>query len=333
MKEFVSEKDQLDNIEKFKKILDKNPGGLNLALLGLSTGIDQIMANAGNDIIDGKMIKDTEIYKQHLPIFIGMAKKKIDKYTMAEPLGITEKGLLTLKEKQNKGEKITFEEVWNLFGLDISNIPKFDNLTEFKEQTFKQLLNKITPEVNQKLNEKIYLNHKKINQMLNAVEAYKKISKKTTEKIDPELKEYLSLKLYSDAVEIYLKVLHEYYGRLTDIPLKGIEFKNDEMYTYFQNNYPLIWDSPYNKLRNDVCHLTYEERGKYTIDQIDETRMVVLFKAMTGTIARNIVLAEIFQKAVFSDEHIFDDVLEVITGLLNKVEEKENKDKNEEAIP
>ncbi|OIO64000.1 hypothetical protein COY26_02885 [Candidatus Woesearchaeota archaeon CG_4_10_14_0_2_um_filter_33_10] len=308
MKKYLSEEDQLKNVEKFNDILKENPKGLNLSLFGLFIGMDLKLIDAGKDKITGEPLEKTHIYKTYLPIFKDIVRKKLDIFTIAEPLGINKEDLLKIKEKQDKGEKIEPGYIWKAFGLDKNNIPDFNDSSSFREETFKQLTKKITPEVNKKLNEKIGIDPQRINQVLNAIEKYREINEKK-EKLDIKLKEYISLRLYSDAMEIYLKILEEYYRLLTGTPFKDIK-NNKEIYDYFQKEFPLLWDSPYNKLRNDICHCTYEERDKYTLDQVDETRTVILLKALTAIMARNYVLVEIFQKAIFSNKDFFNNMLD-----------------------
>ena len=92
-----------------------------------------------------------------------------------------------------------------------------------------------------------------------------------------------------------------------------------EMYKFFEDNYSILWDSPYNKLRNDVCHSNNKERGKYTLEQIDETRNIVLLKAYTGLVAKNIAVVDFFESSVKIDEEkLVEEFLKLSEGMYLK---------------
>jgi len=136
------------------------------------------------------------------------------------------------------------------------------------------------------------------------------------------------MQLYKDAFEIYLKVLKELYSKINKVSIKSI--KNDVLYDFYQNNHPELLDSTNNKLRNDVCHLNYDERGKYTREQIDEDRNDIILMAATALIAKNEFVVNFMDKSINTEKRMEKLMDAVLSGLseedLFDDSEEENKE-------
>lgn len=139
-----------------------------------------------------------------------------------------------------------------------------------------------------------------MNKILNGMnDTFKMIIRNETNK-DPILKDYILLNLYKDAFELYLKVIKELYGKLKNIKIDKI--RNKELYAYFDENYPLIFESTSNILRNDISHLNYDIRQNYSSKQIETERDIILMKFLTAMIVKfEVVLEELL---VYSLEKI-----------------------------
>ena len=169
----------------------------------------------------------------------------------------------------------------------------------------------------------MYFSNIEINRILNGITDYLKIDLKNKSSKDQELREYLSLKLYADAFEIYLKVLKEIYSKLEKVKVENK--RNDKMYIFFNDNYSTLLDSTNNKLRNDVCHLNYKERGSYTLEQIDDERNIILVKALTGIIVRNIFIVDFFDESAKiekREEMFFNGILDGVNDVIKHIDTK-----------
>lgn len=319
MKEFVSEKNQLDKIKQFKGIL--SGGGLGLALVGVSFGLHQNIETMKNIAIEGKNITKYEIYKTHFSIFKEIAEKTINRFDLLGAFGFPDDEIFELKSKNPDKKKVS-QILFDRLGIVVNE--KVKDIEKKEVELLKNLSNRVTPEVNKKMVESMYFSNIEINRILNGVTDYLKIDLKNKSSKDQELKEYLSLKLYADAFEIYLKVLKEIYSKFKKVKIKKIQ--NDKMYSFFNDKYPLLLDSTNNKLRNDVCHLKYKERGDYTLEQIDEERNIILVKALTGIIVRNIFIVDFFDESAKiekREEDFFDDIFKIVNEVVGNIDKEE----------
>ena len=316
MKEFVSEKNQLEKINEFKNILSQ--GGLGLALVGVSFGLHQNIGTMKNMVIEGKKIIDYEIYKTHYPIFKEIAEQTINRFDLLGAFGFPEDEILELKGEKPDKKKVS-QILFDRLGIVVNE--KIKDVEKKEVELLQNLSNRVTPEVNKKMVESMYFSNIEINRILNGVTDYLKIDVKNKSSKDLELKEYLSLKLYADAFEIYLKVLKEIYSKIEKVKIK--EIRNDLMYEFFNENYPILLDSTNNKLRNDVCHLNYKERGDYRLEQIDDERNIILVKALTGIIVRNIFIVDFFDESAKiekREEEFFDDILKIVNEVVGNID-------------
>ncbi len=289
MKEFVNEKSQLENISDFLGNISED--NLEQILSLISFILNYNLETMKNIVLNGKKITDSSIYETHYPIFIDISKKIINRFDLLSVFGFSDDEISEFKKENRDKEKIS-QMLSNHFGITLDC--KKEDIQKKKIEILKNIGGKVTPDVNKKIIERIYYSNDEINRILNGITDYLTMHIKNTSDKDETRREYVSLRLYADAFEIYLKVLKEIYAKFMRI--KIYKKNNSKMYDFFEENYPLLLDSTNNKLRNDVCHLTYKVRGDYTIKQIDEERDVILKKAITAIIARNAFLIEFFDK-------------------------------------
>lgn len=305
MKEYVNEKDQLEKVELFKTILSED--GIQTTFNIISLILHQnLELERNNALVEGKKIIDTEIYKTHYPLFEEIANKSIDKFDLLKIFGFKEKEILSIKNKdKDEAPKLALK-----LGIDIND--KTKNLEEKGKEVLLKIAGKVTPEVNKGLNKGMSFSNDELNRILNGMDDYFKIWDKYKLIEDQDLKDYTSLKLYVDAFEVYLKVLKEAYSKIEKVKIEKIN--NKKMYKFLEEKYPLLLDSTNNKLRNDVCHLTYKERGKYTTAQIDDERKVIIIKAITGILTKEAFIVGFFDKSIKVDEiekNVLDEISEV----------------------
>lgn len=307
MKTFVKDETQMENVEKFKKALGQE--GFDLFLWGMSLGLEMNLETMKNITVDGVILKDSDIYKTHSPVFIEIGKKHINAFNLLDIFGIDKEQIFKLKERQDAGEKIPKDELFKVLGYSKEESANLDKGSS-KEDILKPFVNKVTPELNKEMIKRMYFTNDELNVLLNSIEDYNKVDTENKKNDNKVTKEFISLNLYAKAVEIYLKILKEIYSKLENINV--VDINNGVMYQYFQKHYPILWDSNYNKLRNDVCHSTYEVRGDYTFEQIDEIRNTVILKAFTGLVAKNIAIVDFFKSSVNIDgEKVVEQMLKL----------------------
>lgn len=298
MKDYANENDQLENIEKFKSFI--SDGIIDFAFIQLSSFFHQTIENMKNTLIEGKKVAYYEIYNTHYPIFKEISEKTVDKFNFFEAFGFSCEEINELKKAlSGNGDKEKASEII-MDKMDIDVKDGRGNIQNKEVEVLQKVFDRVTPEINKKIVEYMYFSNEEINRIVNGINDYMEFNSKNKCNPDDRLREYVSLKLYSDAFEIYLKVLKEIYSKFYKIKIKDID--NNKLYEFFDKNYPILLDSVNNRLRNDVCHLTYKVRGNYTIEQIDEERKIIFLKALTGIIVRNIFIVEFFDKSLKNDK-------------------------------
>lgn len=307
-KEFVKEENQLKTIERFKGIL--KDGGIDLALMGMSFGLHMNQDKVKSFTLNGVLITNTEVYKKYLPIFLKIYSSKFDKFDLLKPFGFNEEDIQEFKAKNPDKEKIA-DLLNQRFGIKLDPHSKINKIKE--EEVVSNITNRVNPEINREINDSFYFAEGQINSILNGITDYVEIDKQTDLGND-KLKDHLSMTLYGNAFEIYLKILKDIYAKENKISIKSVD--NRKLYPYFRENYPELLESVNNKLRNDVCHLNYDERGKYTREQVDEARTDILLKCMTALIARNEFIINFFDESINMDDKM-DEFLEQILNLVD----------------
>ncbi|MCK4798982.1 MAG: hypothetical protein KAT05_16535 [Spirochaetes bacterium] len=312
-KQFVKEENQLKNIERFKDIL--KDGGLDLALMGLSFGLHMNQDKIKSFALNGVLITDTEVYKKYLPIFLKIYSSKFDKFDLLKPFGFSEDDIQEFKVKNPDKEKVA-SLLNQRLGIKVDPHSKINKIKE--EEVVSNITNRVNPEINKEINDSFYFAEGQINSILNGITDYVEVDKQSDLGND-KLKDHLSMTLYSNAFEIYLKILRDIYAKEKKMSIKNVD--NRKLYPYFRKNYPELLESVNNKLRNDVCHLNYDERGKYTRKQVDEARTDILFKSITALIARNEFIVSFFDESINIDNKM-EKFVEQIIGLVDKEDDK-----------
>ncbi|MBU4352661.1 MAG: hypothetical protein KJ939_06315 [Nanoarchaeota archaeon] len=292
MKEFVSTKKQLENVKEFKENLHKK--GEEKTFDNLMEVMVGHITNLKNIIIAGKKVKDSEIFKTHYAYFKEINKKCIKPINLLKAFDFQDDELEFIENNPSpKGKEL--EKIQEMFkkrlSLDGPCIPV---------ELLSKLSDKLNEDSNSILVNSFSYSNEEMNKILNGMnDTFKMIIRNETNK-DPILKDYILLNLYKDAFELYLKVIKELYGKLKNIKIDKI--RNKELYAYFDENYPLIFESTSNILRNDISHLNYDIRQNYSSKQIETERDIILMKFLTAMIVKfEVVLEELL---VYSLEKI-----------------------------
>lgn len=317
VKKFVKEENQLKTIDNFKKLLPTID--LDIILISLSLGLNMNLDKLKTFSLNNITITETEVYKKYSKIFFKIYYDNFDKFDLFKPFGFSEEELQEFRHE--KPDKNKLANLLNeKFNLDIDPDSKINKIN-MKDFVF-NMTSKVDKNTNKQLNDSIYFSVEQINIILNGITDYVEIDKQKKEG-DENLKDYLSMNLYKDVFEIYLKILKDIYAKENNIKLKRV--KNKLLYPYFQEKYPELLDSVNNKLRNDVCHLNYDARGEYTRDQIDKARTDILLKSVTALIARNEFIIDFFDKSINVEEKMnvfMDKIFEVVENYLDMEDKK-----------
>jgi len=282
MKEFVSEESQIKQVKAFSENL-KLGIDLKRLLIPIGKDLNLLIKKIKNIIINGEKIEDSKIYSSHLSIFKNIFQKNFKPKNLLKLFEIDEKNLFN---KDN-----TPQEKLKAIGMCLQD--KKPTEEEIIQHLIKKVLT--SPKINDEINKILFCSNQELNELLNALNDYLHIDLEN-ENENQIIKNYVSLKLYSDAFEIFLKIIKEAYSKQIGIKIKDI--KNDKMYDWLEKNYPLLLESTNNKLRNDICHMNYKERGKYSLNEINEEKQIIILKAYTGIIAKYLVVIEYFDKTI-----------------------------------
>ena len=284
MKEFVNEKDQLKNIEILKDNI-KN-GNLDAHLDFLSLFLDLQITNMKTFLIEGKPVEEYDIYKTHYPIFMDISKKAINRFDQLSCFGFNEKEIAEFKKPNPDKEELS-RIILTKLGITINESIK--DVKSKKEEFLEKLTEKVTAETNTKMVNLMYFSKEELNAIMNGLTDSFYLVDKLKEITDEKIKEWTILHLYADIFEVYLKILKEIYVKLTKKRIK-----NSEVYAFFNNNYPMLLESAKSKLRNDVNHLNYKEREKYSLDEVNNERIIITIKVLTALISRNDFIISFF---------------------------------------
>lgn len=323
-KKYVNPDNQIKNIEKFKESLDAY--GIDMALLGLSFAVNANHEQVKVLMINNVKVVDTEIYKKYFPIFLKLYTDNFNNMDLLGALGFTEDQIAEFSSENPDKEKL-LAAFSSKLGVDFKLGEKIDEAKE--KEVLKNISDKVGLKESKEMSEKMYFSEQDINRILNGITEYVNIDAHAS-KSPEDLKDYLSMQLYKDAFEIYLKVLKELYSKINKVAIKTI--RNDVLYDFYQNNHSELLDSTNNKLRNDVCHLNYDERGKYTREQIDEDRNDIILMASTALIAKNEFVVNFMDKSINTEkrmEKLMDAVLSGLSeeDLFDDSEESEEENK------
>ena len=231
------EKSQLDNIRKAGAARDSS--FLEEAQRQMHTSSKQV----GEAVIGGKKLIETDIYKLHFPIFTKI-------YAQLQPATFS---------------KIIEILLSSIGPADPNNPP---------ELTLQGLLGAFSKNIDENINNQLvdstFLSNKETTRILKGLIDYQSVSNQNVNNQDPMAKKAIAMDLYESAFELYLKILKDAYSKLTGANPKAVERgeKNKEMYDFYKANYPELMVSVDNVLRKDSAHLTYDEREKYTAEEL-----------------------------------------------------------------
>ena len=250
------DKAQADNMKDFINAKNKQT-----YLKDVQSKLDSIN-QVYNVIIGSKKLLDTEIYRSHAPIFKDIYQKLVTKtlFTFATNA--------ISKFSQPTGDLQT--------NLD----PLIGGLLSLGSQT--------TPEDQNKLAASLFLPNEDTNRILRGLADYEAESNDTYKNKNPILRKKRAVGLYKDAYELYLKVIRNIYWRETGSDRKLVEEgrKNGDIRAYFSKNYPMLITSVNNALRKDDSHLNYDERDRYTADEIMASANDVLVALITAIVVQ-----------------------------------------------
>lgn len=261
------DKAQADNLKDFINSNDKQA-----YLKDVQSKLDSIN-QVYNVIIGGKRLLETSIYNSYSPIFKSIYQKLITKA---------------------------------LFTFATNAISKFSQPTGDSESNLNPVIgglvlsfSKTTPEDSNRLAAELFLPNEDVDRIVRGLQDYEAESNDTYKNKDPVLRKKRAVGLYKDAYEMYQKVIRNIYFRETGADRKAIEEgrKNGDIRTYFSKNYPILIESVNNALRKDDSHLNYDERDRYTADEIMASANDVLTALITAIAVQLQWYKEIFEAA------------------------------------
>ena len=97
-----------------------------------------------------------------------------------------------------------------------------------------------------------------------------------------------------------MKILKDIYCKLNDVNKKEVDNgrKNDKLYPFFESDYPPLMTSVNNILRNDAGHLNYDEREKYTTEELMEASIILIAGVSTAIIANTNMIIDLFKDSM-----------------------------------
>ncbi|MHB1830402.1 MAG: hypothetical protein ACYCO0_03325 [Candidatus Micrarchaeaceae archaeon] len=251
------DKNQMDNLKKVSEAKDQ--GEVAALLDEADAELQASMKMIAAVVIEGKALPETDAYKLYLPVFTEVYKK-VYQNTLSNALDAVlsamQPGDLTM------------------------------NLNPY--EWTKNMAGHIDSGQNKKLTSSVYLPNDDMIKILKALEDYEHVSNKTHVEKDPKMMRYNALNLYRDGFEVYMKILKDIYAKLNKVDPAGVG--NSALRSYFDTNYPLLLASADNHLRNDVSHLNYDERDKYTTGELMHYANDMIARTFTAMTAWNNII-------------------------------------------
>jgi len=99
---------------------------------------------------------------------------------------------------------------------------------------------------------------------------------------------------------LYWKVLCDIYCKKTGASQKDVASgrENKKVSDFFGNNYPALIAPINNLLRNDSGHLNYDEREKYTAEELMEKSNAIIALVFTAIIAYCNSIVKLFDETL-----------------------------------
>ena len=232
--------------------------------------------------IGGKRLSETSTYNSYSPIFKHIYQKLVTKV---------------------------------LFTFATNAISKFSQPTGDLQSNLNSVIggllslgSQTTPEDQNRLAAELFLPNEDIDRIVRGLQDYEAESNDTYKNKNPVLRKKRAVGLYKDAYEMYQKVIRNIYLRETGADRKAIEEgrKNGDVRAYFSKNYPILIESVNNALRKDDSHLNYDERDRYTADEIMASANDVLTALITAIVVQLQWYKEIFEAAAASVGQFLD---------------------------
>jgi hypothetical protein len=307
MKDFANEEKQLENIKSFHDAIGEGEIDSFLSSIWFTLAIN--VSNLETVKINGKTITEYEIYNSHKEIYEKICSETISISNPLSALGFTNEEINALTGEEKNPDRILkiISDKYNLkIGTENSQIDE----SELEKKLLLNMTANITPEMNRNLMSSIYFTNDEINRVLNGIDDYLEIDFENKTESKPTSKKYKSLKLYGDAYEIYMKILKE-------ICLKsGVNINrtnNTNLYQFIRKKYPLLLESANKLLRNDICHLNYDEREKYSVEELDEERNIILVKAITYIVVLTNYILNYFYESTNMDKRIEKHISKIVS--------------------
>lgn len=239
-------------------------GHLNSVAVVLEASTEQMKKT----IVEGKAVNTWHDYDAHLQVFLPLHEKGFDETDFLSSINLNKD-----KVVQEYGAKITAG-------------------TFSPEQLITDLIQKTDSLGAGKMQDAIYYSQNAIERLKRTLEIHDVVNNSLPQQTNSVVKRYLLLNLYRDAFEIYLILLIELYERVTG------KKKDDtsDFYDFFRAQ-PPVYDKDYNKLRNDISHILFNERHKYSDEEVHKLSNVLLRKSFTCLIARNTQLINFYKKS------------------------------------
>ena len=240
-------------------------GNLTKHLESVAVTLEASTEQMKQTIIEGKPLSTWTEYDAHVKAFIQLHEQGFNKTEFLSSINLDE-----AKIRQNYAPKIV-DGTLTREGLLIDIIQKTDTQGANKMQ------------------DALYYSQSAIERLKRTVEVHDIVNNSLPQQTNATVKRYLLLNLYRDAVEIYLILLNDVYKRVV-----GDKVNDKEFYDFFRAQPPL-YDINYGKLRNDVSHILFNERDKYSDEEIHKLSNILLRKSFTCLIARNIQMINFYK--------------------------------------
>jgi len=202
-----------------------------------------------------------------------------------------------------KSKSTDFSNAFSLFGIDKDELAnKMRNKEISKKDLLNILISKImTPELNEKLASVVSFSNEESERIIRSLKDHDVVLNEMDSKgLSDDFQKYVLLKLYNDFYESYVKVLFEYYQKLEKADLSKMPYLKSAgiVSTYFKERYPILYEGMNAKLRLDAAHATYNERDKFTTQQVRELLRVLVVKILAAMRAGFDYLESVFSKDI-----------------------------------
>lgn len=244
----------------YEAFVSGNTSDLFNQVLSQLTAANELMKKT---IIAGKPVTSWSEYESHLSVFLALNAKTIHDEKLLSAL--------KLKEEEVKEHYVSKARTGDFTptGLIADLIQKANEIGTWGMQRA------------------LYYTHEDIERFKKTLLIHDRVNNDLPNQRNPTVRRYLLLNLGRDAFELYLIVLNELYEKIHDRP----KANNKELYDFFRQH-PPIYNYNYHNLRNDVSHISFDEREQYTNEELHRLSNLLLVKTFIGMIAKNMHVIE-----------------------------------------